>query len=58
MVKHIQTIRRQLPTNFLTVFNYFVGLVLKELTKNDRCATENFFFIYSLNIKIDDYLNY
>ena len=32
MVKHSQTIRQQLPTNYLSVFDYFLGLVLKELT--------------------------
>ena len=31
MVKHIQTIRRQQPTNCLGVFDHFVGLELKEL---------------------------
>ena len=31
MVKHIQTIRRLLPTNFLSVFDQFVGLLLKGL---------------------------
>ena len=31
MVKHIQTIRRQLPTNCLSVFDHFVGLALKGL---------------------------
>ena len=31
MVKHIQTIRRQKPTNYLSVFDHFVGLRLKEL---------------------------
>ena len=31
MVKHIQTIRRQQPTNFLSVFNHFVELPLEEL---------------------------
>ena len=29
MVKHIQTIRRQQLTNCLSVFDHFVGLVLK-----------------------------
>ena len=29
MVKHIQTIRRQQPTNCLSVFDFFVGLALK-----------------------------
>ena len=32
MVKHIQTIRRLLPTNCLSVFDHFVGLALKGLT--------------------------
>ena len=31
MVKHTQTIRCQLPTNCLSVFDHFVGLVLKVL---------------------------
>ena len=31
MVKHTQTIRWQLPTNFLNVFDHFVGLALKGL---------------------------
>ena len=31
MVKHTQTIRRLLPTNCLSVFDYFVGLALKGL---------------------------
>ena len=29
MVKHTQTIRRQWPTNYLSVFDHFVGLGLK-----------------------------
>ena len=32
MVKHIQTIRRQQPTNCLNAFDRFVGLALKGLT--------------------------
>ena len=28
MVKHTQTIRRQKPTNCLSVFDHFLGLVL------------------------------
>ena len=32
MVKHTQTIRRQQPTNCLSVSDHFVGLVLKGLT--------------------------
>ena len=31
MVKHTQTIRRQTAHEFLSVFNYFVGLALKVL---------------------------
>ena len=31
MVKHLQTICQLLPTNCLSVFNQFVGLVLEEL---------------------------
>ena len=31
MVKHTQTIRQQQPTNFLSVFDHFVGLALKRL---------------------------
>ena len=33
MVKHTQTIRRLLPTNRLSVFDHFVMLALKGLTK-------------------------
>ena len=33
MVKHIQTIRWQQPTNCLSMFEHFVGLALKELNK-------------------------
>ena len=32
MVKHTQTIRRQQPTNCLSVFDHFVGLAVKGLT--------------------------
>ena len=38
MVKHTQTIRRQIPTNYLTVFDHFVGLVLKGLTFQGKDA--------------------
>ena len=34
MVKHTQTIRWQLPMNCLGVFDHFVKLKLKELTKD------------------------
>ena len=32
MIKHTKTIRRQQPTNYLSVFDHFVGLALKGLT--------------------------
>ena len=32
MAKHTQTIRRLWPTNCLSVFDHFAGLVLKGLT--------------------------
>ena len=32
MVKDTQTVRRLLPTNCLSVFDYFVGLAFKGLT--------------------------
>ena len=31
MIKHTQTIRRLLPMNYWSVFDHFVGLVLKGL---------------------------
>ena len=33
MVKYNQTIRRQKPTNCLSLFDHFMGLALKELTR-------------------------
>ena len=35
IVKHTQTIRRQQPTNCLSMFDHFVGLGLKELRIQD-----------------------
>ena len=46
MVKHTKTTRRVLPTNCLSVFVHFVGLALKELTK------EWFHFQFSLVIHL------
>ena len=43
MVKHIQTIRRQQPTNCLSVFDHFVGLALKGL--NPSYANLPFLYI-------------
>ena len=46
MVKHTLTIRRVLPTNYLSVFDHFMGLAFKwlsfinyfsEMQKNSRC---------------------
>ena len=34
MVKHTQTIRQKEPTNFLSVFDHFVGLAFKKLIKD------------------------
>ena len=34
MVKHTQRIRRQQPTNCLSVFDHFVGFVLNLLSAN------------------------
>ena len=38
MVKHTQTIRRQQPTNCLSAFDHFWGLVLKGLTQENMKA--------------------
>ena len=35
MVKHTQTVRRQKATNCLSVFDHFVGVVLKGLNSLD-----------------------
>ena len=40
MVKHTQTIRRQQPTNCLSVFNHYVGLVLKGLIAKIHCSQQ------------------
>ena len=39
MVKHTQTIHRLLPKNCLSVFDHFVGLVLKGLIINGNEVT-------------------
>ena len=39
MVKHNQTIRRLLPTNLLNMFNHFVRLAPKGLTKSIKPKT-------------------
>ena len=40
MVKHTQKIRRQQPTNCLSVFNHFVKLALKGLSECASTPTE------------------
>ena len=42
MVKHTQTIRWQLLTNFLIGFDNFGGLVLKGLSNNDTYLAINY----------------
>ena len=49
MVKHTQTIRRQLPTTCLDVFDHFVGLALKELRTNFSFYEPLGFTLYKLN---------
>ena len=46
MDKHIQTICRLLPTNYLSVFDHFVGLALKGLTNYRAQAAGRCFFYY------------
>ena len=41
MVKHTQTIRRLLPTNCLSVFDYFVGLALEGLKEAIELLEKN-----------------
>ena len=43
MVKYTQTIRRQKPTNCLSVFDHFVGLALKELKLSLDITNKNTF---------------
>ena len=60
MVKHSQTIRRELPTICLSVFDHFVGLALKGLTsywKHYQClgfhSVNTRIFVYpSVGMKI------
>ena len=48
MVKHTQTIRRQQPTNCLSVFDHFVGLALKGLKFSNPFQFSPIFHFYSL----------
>ena len=49
MVKHTQTIWRLLPTNCLSVFDYFMGLALKGLIHFTK--TKITFFMFSHFLK-------
>ena len=48
MVKHTQTIRRKISTNCLSVFDHFVGLVLKGLRCSDKA--------WWVNIAVTDFI--
>ena len=48
MVKHTQLICRLLPTNCLSVFEHFVGLVFKGLNSN---------IVYQLLCELSNYIN-
>ena len=48
MVKHTQTARRLLQTNYLNVFDYFVKLALKELK-----TMEKSFKFYGKSLPLD-----
>ena len=38
IVKHTQTIHREKPANYLSVFDHFLGLALKELIEFERIS--------------------
>ena len=48
MVKHIQTNRRLLPTNCLSVFNHFVGLMVIGLKDKRTDGIPGGFFVLIL----------
>ena len=43
MIKHTQTLRRQKPTNCLSVFDHFVGLAYKGLGRHTSLVTQELF---------------
>ena len=59
MVKHTQTIRRLFPTNFLSLFDHFEGLALKELNTrrdiNKEAITSNVIIALVLREKQSKY---
>ena len=54
MVKHTQTIRQQIETNCLSVFDHFVELALKGLSETHSIA--ELLKIHHLHIEHDKYL--
>ena len=54
MVKHIQTIRRLLPTNCLSVFDHFLRLALKEL----KLVRKKWLKISNMNKKSEKFSNF
>ena len=61
MIKHTQTICRLLPTNCLSVFDYFVGLALKGLNfkllgitfYEQRIRTSGYIFRYNNYLTVE-----
>ena len=51
MVKHTHTIRRQKPTNCLSVFDHFAGLALKGLSYRNHKNFDESTFLKDLNKK-------
>ena len=51
MVRNTQTIRRQQPTNYFSVFDNFVGLALKVLRQVIVIITKIVIFFLFLNIQ-------
>ena len=52
MIKHTHTIRRLLPTNCFSVFDYFLGLVLIGLRKSERQSDASVFAVHKIAILI------
>ena len=50
MVKHTQTTRRQQPMNYLSVFEYFVGLALKESSHSNWCNLKWVTLVFDLTL--------
>ena len=50
MVKDTQTIRQQRQTNFLSVFDHFVGLALKVITLTTKLMYPFYFVLFGLSL--------